>query len=692
MWFKIIFEEGKNTAPENPYTYTIAVEILNQRIAPVDDSSNTFRLSPIFPLRKDSPVPNITNCHIHFFNFRNAYRALGRLDKIAGDDLKSNVFFSTGLCSIILICSDDDELRKFKKIVEVEPSGSEHWVIANSRVETFSYEIDKSSAIIPINMVDYDSLPLNERALIDEFKVTIKLLLLKLTTHMPFELEKIQRLIEEVNNLLIELIYLNNPIGTPPATLSEYTEEDLKGKKVNQAINHQNVDRIIQINSALSYVSTQAFSGAIPILERRSLIRRNSFLGIGAAILALNNISRTIENSFSGVSIDKTITEQFANAAPLSGLDQLPKYDSENWSSESINRYQPSARTQNYLKLPYFSGRLGFREAEYSIAAAIQSISSGASLEWSLMTITHEMLHGHVRTIINSIFFGDENSASETLRSSFYSKFREMYLHRSTNDKLIDSIRSVIFSYCTMTMEYGSLTMRAEYKGDVYKVPLPDSLVLWKILAQENRNIHEIFVHVLDLNYFYANRLSLYIPLIWRSWISVPHINGDVRQYILRSLLTIASKSNLGVIHRFNWAVEILEELLTKYSTSQLNFPVIHEVIEILKDRKELKEYYLPAFKSSLMLVDLVNEVFVSERLRGELFDDQYVKWDNSDEEEDSFEQKFEYQIPGYFNDEIISAPVAYLLDRMAKILDKAEENDEIERETAILFLALNSN
>ena len=365
--------------------------------------------------------------------------------------------------------------------MEIKPSASERWEIKDKRVAGFGFVIDKNSDNIPINMVDYSSLPLTERALVDEFKITIKLLLLKLTTHMPFELGKIQRLIDEVNILLIELVYLNNPVGPPPETLNEFLEADLKGKKINQAIQHQNFDRIIQINSALSYVSTQAFSGAIPILERRSLIRRSSLLGIGSAILALNNIARNIENSFSKLSIDKTITEQFTNAGPLQGLEHLPKYDSTEWQSDSINRYRPSdTPTQSYLKLPYFSGRLGFRETEYSIAAAIQSISGGASLEWSLMTISHEMLHGHVRTIVNSISFGDEKSNSEVLRTSFYEKFSEMYLHRSKNDKLIDSIRGIIFTYCTLTTVYGSLTVKVEYTGDVYNIPLPDQQPLWR--------------------------------------------------------------------------------------------------------------------------------------------------------------------------------------------------------------------
>ena len=195
-----------------------------------------------------------------------------------------------------------------------------------------------------------------------------------------------------------------------------------------------------------------------------------------------------------------------------------------------------------------------------------------------------------------------------------------------------------------------------------------------------------------DLNYFYGSRLSLYIPLIWASWISVPHINGDVRQYILRSLLTIASKSKLSVIRRFYWAVSILDEVLTKYSATKLYYPVIHEVLVILKDTEELKKYYLPAFKASVILVDLVNKVFVSETFRAQLFDDEYVKWDNLDEEEDSFESKFEYQMPDNFNDENIAAPLAYLLDRMSKMLAKDHNDDDVERETTILFLALNSN
>ena len=97
MWLKATFEEKKNTTPEDPYTYDITVDISDEKIAPVDTSWNTFRLSPIFPLKYGIPIPNISNCQIHFFNYSNAYRVLGRLDKIATAELKSQSLLFNGV-------------------------------------------------------------------------------------------------------------------------------------------------------------------------------------------------------------------------------------------------------------------------------------------------------------------------------------------------------------------------------------------------------------------------------------------------------------------------------------------------------------------------------------------------------------------------------------------------------------------
>ena len=93
-------------------------------------------------------------------------------------------------------------------------------------------------------------------------------------------------LITLVDDLAAEMLYAFNPKGKPPDTLSEYSEQHFSDDpSLSTQIIHQNMDRLVQIDSALSYVATQALTGAVPILERRSLIRRYSLLGVGTRYL-----------------------------------------------------------------------------------------------------------------------------------------------------------------------------------------------------------------------------------------------------------------------------------------------------------------------------------------------------------------------------------------------------------------------
>lgn len=696
MWLKIDFKEEDivnwSTNPKN-----IIVSISDSKIAPVDSDSNSFRLSPIFPLCEEYIIESLDSTSIHFFNFSNAYRVLGRIDRKGTDKLKKCVFFSLGLSSIILITKDNLAFEELRQIINDKENAYEKWVVEKTLIVDIFYAVNVSEKIEEqnISIDDYKSLPVTERAIIDEFCITINLLMPKLNAHMPAELKKIIRLIDEVNKLITELVFLfNSNEGMEiPESLIEYSLDQLKEGKLNQVIRHQNIDRIIQINSALSYISTQAFSGAIPILERRSLIRRNSLLGIGSGILAINNIARFIETSFSKISFDRVLLNSMPLAKPLKGLENLPKYDSSEWHKGSINVFAHEEDFEiPYFKLPYFSGRLGFRETEYSIAAAIQSVSSGASLEWSLLTLTHEMLHGHVRNIIGSLFFGGKEQNPDVLRVDFYTFFDKRINKKIEDESLSDSIRNIILTYCCYTTTHGSLSVKKSYTSNGFKIIVPSQNELWNILEDEFRNISEIFVHVLDLHYFYAGRVSVYIPLIWCSWISVPHINGDVRQYILRSLLAISSKESGGSFSRFYSSVSRLKEILYKHKNNKLNYPIIDEIINILEDEKKLNNNYWPAFKASILIVDLVTQIFVSEKIRASLFNDEFVKWENDEKDEESFEEKFIYNLPEGFNDEVINSPLSFLLDRMIRELDSNIPMVDLERETTLQFLSLNSN
>jgi hypothetical protein len=214
---------------------------------------------------------------------------------------------------------------------------------------------------------------------------------------------------------------------------------------------------------------------------------------------------------------------------------------------------------------------------------------------------------------------------------------------------------------------------------------------LFNYFRHEYRNINEIMVHVLDLHYFYASRVAIYIPLIWCSWIAVPHIRGDLRQYILRSLLAIASKETGTEYERFWKSVKILVQLLQKYRETKLNSSVIDNVLLILDDSEVLKQSYLSAFHCALIIVDLTKDVFLTPTIRSNILKDEFVKLNSRDFEEENFEQHYKYELEDGFNDEIIKSPLAYLLDKMTRLLEGDKELDDVERETTIQLLALNS-
>lgn len=687
MWLIVQSEES------NLNKYRL-INLSDQKSAPRFSNMDSVRINKIFGLGEENI--NIINdtTEIYLYNFKNAFRVLGRLNEKSSVLLKNCIYFNSGIASVILFVQNPKILKEFKNIIGKEVNKDyEKWTITNNRISEIEFNETKNNnnPKLILTYVNYDHLPLNDRSIIDEFYVTMNMIIPKIVQLMPDETSKIKQLLREANILIEEIKYLYDFDGNVPDGI-EYSEAELRDPKINLQIRHQGLDRIIQINSALSYISTQAFSGAIPIFERRSLIRRSSLLGIGSAILALNNIARHIETAFSTISIESIILQQMMIAAELPGLENLPIYNSKEWAESSVDSFNTNLHHEvNYYKLPYFSGRLGYRETEYSISAAIQSITSGAGLEWSLMTITHEMLHGHVRKILSTIFYETAKINRDELRKLIYTRFVSQVNKRKGKIKLLDSLRNLFLLYATLSNSHGSLTVIKTYPGD-FKIKIFDEELTWSILEQEFRNISEIIVHTLDLHYFYAGRVSIYVPLIWCSWIEVPHINGDLRQYILRTLLSISSKEEGNAIQRFKISKTRFIEILDKHKDSHLNSPIIKEIIEILNNDDLMEHNYFSAFKISLIIVDMAIKIFHSGKIRSNLFHDSFVKWKYDETDEEGFEEKFEYTLPDGFVDEKIESPIAYLLSRMIEMLNSNSRNTELERETTLLILALNSS
>jgi hypothetical protein len=215
----------------------------------------------------------------------------------------------------------------------------------------------------------------------------------------------------------------------------------------------------------------------------------------------------------------------------------------------------------------------------------------------------------------------------------------------------------------------------------------------YELFRNEYRNINEIFVHVLDLHYFYGGRVTKYIPLIWCSWSAVPNVRADLRQYILRSLLALASKSNASKSpdsqdRRFDNAVEDFRSILADNDNVVKQFPILNEVQKILSDTALLHSDYYNPFVNSLILVDLAKEIFFSKRVAATLTNDKKISVQPA---EDKPEDEFEYSMPLGFEEDKVDCPVAFLFDRMLRVLREQFDPDEEERDITTVFLAMNA-
>jgi hypothetical protein len=658
-----------------------------------------FRTSPVFPLCAEFNLPALDTgvFYLYLLSFDPAFPVLARIAQKAPTELRCGFLFSLGLASVLCITREVDLLQRIEAMAGAKPRAAEVWTIENSRIVTIGSNSEPARIFNRdlLRLPAYDDLPLVPRATVDEFVCSIGLLVPKVAVHLPSELETCFSLVGQVAELVSEMVYVVNPVGVLPDTLAEYTREDFTDNpELIETILHQGSDRIVQINAALSYLSTQALSGAVPVLERRSLIRRYSLLGVGTGVLALTRIARSIEQAFAAGALETVLGERAVDAKPLPGLDRLPHYETGGWSEHSVNRWEGKVeRRRLYPKLPYFSGRLGFRESEYSISAALQSLAAGAGPEWSLLTLTHEMVHGHVRNLLSIIFQGDPDRRPDRKEQELYERFAAHVFGRPPgNESLLDSIRVALLSYCCLTATHGSLTRVAEIsRKDPASTEirvgfyLPTQRNLRLILEGEMRNISEILVHVLDLHYFYRSSLSAYLPLIWRSWSTLPQVRGDLRQYLLRSMLAAAAKTTGTPYERFRTARLRVRDLLETIAHGPWSgTTTIEQVVQLLNTDSEVEELFYP-FNASLILVDIAHHILTSNVIRGALHSgDVHLQIRQDDE---AFEDWFEYDLPDGFVDAVVSAPTAFLADRLFRRLNM-RESDMLERNTVGLFLA----
>jgi hypothetical protein len=662
------------------------------------------RSSPIHPLIETNSPPDL-NTGTWFVNLivpQDAFTLLGKIAARAYPGLEENTWFGIGLASVVIFSDDPDLPSALMDEVSQELVAHEQWRIENGRL------IDIQLLRLPTPSKDmehlvFPKLPANPsadlRGIVEEFTCCFRDLHRWATLYGPDETEALRVLLDEVNGLIKELVWLYTKESVVPEDLTDY---DLTDSLVCSKLLQQRTDRIVQINSALSFVISQGYFGAPPILSDSCVIRRHSLFGVGRAHRALLNLVREIEKAFAALSVPVSIYEKWAHFPPLPGFESSRDIDTAGWASLDLpDLLLVGPANPHPVKLVYFSGRLGFRESEYGISAAIHALTSGDSPEWHLSTMTHEILHGHVRDLLRAIFdqTGDESFPNiEAYWEHVFKRFRNHMEGRCTNCKLIDSARSVLLSYCCMTPYMGSLTQppiqpSLESRGlRVGEVVIPaNASDLKRRLEEEDRNISEIVVHSLDLYYFYSDNFEAYNRSIWSSWRTVPVVLRDVRQYVLRMLLARTSLDSGEPIERFARARNEVLNSISQLNSDSGPDAVWESAIQMLQvearprlDQRtnEARHPLFQPFLAALRVVDLARHCFASGRVKGGLFHDEFIKAYRGDSDFD-----FEYTA-GEFTDSAVRSIAEFTAWRARADESQMLTGNGAERQTAWYFLA----
>ena len=687
MWLAISRENEISSYWENPEN-KIQLKLYPEINSDLIDQEDFIRVSQIFPLNKeDQDFSYFDNDYIiSFYFFPHPGEILSKLsDREKIEKLK--VYYGFGLCSIIVVSRSLSSLDILKTITSQELIMQETWHIVDSRISESEIQVNKNLDTYSSCIIDYTHLTDTIQDVIEELHLSFKSFSSKvklLPSSNTFPLHLIESEINDQikgitkHQIKIDHTMLHSPIE--PTNSVDETADWLNEKadlidSIISSTNNRNqyLDNAIQLLSSLSYVSTQTFSGLIPVLSRRSLLRRHSLLGIGSCILGLNKLKNHIEQAFLEYDYVHKIIHRFNTPKTyLSGIKKEPphSYDSSKWQSLNIDQWSLNSSNKiSSFKLPFFSARLGFRESEYAISAAIQSITNGSNREWSILTITHELMHAQVRLILNSIIAGKPEEESESANDSkSFDSYFEIYSEGfKDHHSLLDSIKYVLILHCCMSDTFGSLTKSTDtpvISGTDLKSP-EDMTTLYELLADNFRNINEVFVHLFDFKYIYRGQQNFYIKSIWHSWSSLPHIDADIRQYVLRSLIVICSDvTTKDPFKRYEESLSILRNCIVDLY-NDTNKPFLLKVLKYITGLQGVGSDVYSAFFSYLILVDMICNIFISKEIASVLYDDPLVEIFDDEMME---ELDFKYIISDDFSEDTIKSPIAFLIHKMRGI------------------------
>ena len=648
------------------------------------------RVSPIFPAFPDATtLPDTSQpYYVYLYFSSNPFEQLKLLEDARGNHC---VWFSHGLASIIGISSEQEILNSIGLLCEPDLYAIESWYIENSTLlkSDIKYikkptDVDRKS----YSIVDYRGLNQDHKFLIVEISNCLNVATTRSAQVMPTLLPLIRKQYKFVNDLIEEIKYLEFPeTPKPEAWTDTRPSEQLDINERTKRI-HQATGLLVQLNSQLSYVISQAFAGMPPIKEYECQIRSFSLLGVGIGFKALTALTGHIENTFSDFPVDNAIEERYNIRQSFEVFADIAKFKPDQWEdlSHIVDEDIELATKDEYKsKLVAFSGRQGFRETEPAVTVPLWVLSLADTGRWSLMTISHELLHGHVKGLLGSIF-GNRQLPLTNSSKTWISRYNEVQGDPKLLSEFrhIDCLRFIIMNYCASL--YSLKTSLLNSGGDYSRLNIDSSQIediddFLSDFSEAYRDVSELVTHVLDFYYFYDGNVDLYLGLLWASWTPVPAVRDNINKYLLRSLVTVGTKKSGTIITRFN---DSLNDHVTALKDLSLRKPenrVVKIALERLGDQQVIK--YLKAFFYPGIYVAQMAKCFLkSIKVHGVLTADESADWVEAKRQ--SVYNIEDCKFPGYS----IQSPIAFVLDRLRRRLKEVDTQYRDEHKACWILLA----
>jgi hypothetical protein len=622
-----------------------------------------------------------------------SYYALGRLNSVMSfSAIRGDLFLTPGLASILHFAASEEEHREVLSRLSDLVFATETWYVDQGRLLTNEYSGPAAPATSYPELPKVD-IPLEYEWIFHTLWPSVERAKTLSGCYVPKYVPLFDGLSSTVNAFLGQIRYLvgaSSPDEYAKWLVEQcgYGEESARkillevetatrlgpDKAVRLA---QLKDEALTLSAVLQYVVGQAFGGLPPLLTSPLPPSVPSLFGFGGSYSALVAMYTKARNAFELVHPSLRVEQSLAslrNPGFPANWDDLGKWITDLEETPSLDDMGlPKHLPEAVYQAPYFSNRLGFRSTKHSVSAARQSMALAAVAPWSLTTLTHEYLHGHVASLLALILPLDGDKST-----SFHEAYAALEAEldgggpKWTTPLLLQAL--VLYAF-TLIRSFDSTG-----NGQSGTAHLPREDVLYEYFLAHHREVYELLVHILDYQYFYANDTSFYLYSIWSSWLTLPVIHQRTIEYLSRSICAICAADSGSYVDRFNRAVKVLiRQLESIRAQGHVDHENVTRVIDALEDPHHRNALRL-RLAAWLPLAEAVVHYFFSPELMAGLLTD-----DQADQTAD-FRSKYPLK-PGEFIPLRVDSPFS-LLGHAMRLLNQGEQSGRHRREPVLTELS----